>query len=101
MATYQADHVAFARFMKSHEIGQHLKDEAERLAVHLRENAPKQTGAYASNFKVATGLDILRRDRRAAWVYNDSDYATVLEVGSATIRNPPAPMTKALDAFRA
>jgi hypothetical protein len=101
VATYQANHVEFARFMKSDEIGQHLKNEAERLAAHLRETAPRgETGVYAGNFKVATGLDILRRDRAAAFVYNDTRYATALEVGSWNIRNPPSPMTKALNAFK-
>lgn len=104
MATYKANHVGFARLMKSDEVGQHVKNEAERLAAHLRATAPrsgtKTTDAYADNFKVETGLDILRRDRSAAFVYNDSRYATALEVGSWNIRNPPAPMTKALDAFK-
>lgn len=101
MAVYEANRVEFSRFMKSDMIGDHIKDEAERLADHLRAVAPRgETGNYAASFKVATGLDILKKDRRAAYVYNDADYATALEVGSWNIRNPPAPMTKALDAFR-
>lgn len=108
MATYKANHVEFGRFMRSDEIGQHVKNEAERLATHLRATAPKGkpegkpegVGHYASSFHVETGLDVLRQDRSAAYVYNDSRYATALEVGSWNIRNPPAPMTKALDAFK-
>lgn len=104
MAVYKANHIEFAKMMKSDMVGDHLRGEAERLAEHLRATAPRSTtskhpGNYASNFKVATGLDILKKDRRAAFVYNDSRYATALEVGSWNIRNPPAPMTKALDAF--
>ena len=101
MATYRANHYQFALFMKSDEIGQHVKNEAERLAEHLRSVAPrrKALGSYADNFKVETGLDLLKRDRSAAFVYNDSRYATVLEVGSWNIKNPPAPMTNALSAF--
>lgn len=99
MARYEANHFAFARFMKSDDVGQYMKKEAERLAAHLRATAPKQTGTYASNFKVETGLDVLRKDRSAAYVINDTRYATALEVGSWVIKNPPAPMTKALDAF--
>ena len=90
--------------MKSAMVRDYVKDEAERLAAHLRETAPrsgtKATNAYADNFKVATGLDIRKKDRAAAFVYNDTRYATALEVGSWNIRNPPMPMTKALDAFR-
>lgn len=100
MATYEADHIKFRRLMKSDEVGDHMKREAERLAAHLAGSAPHVTGAYASNFKVETGLDLMRRDRSAAFVYNDSRYATALEVGSWNIRNPPMPMTRALDAFR-
>lgn len=103
MATYKANNVEFARFMKSDEIGQHIKTEAERLAAHLRATAPRGNDPlkvrYADRFKVETGLDLLRRDRSAAFVYNDSRYATALEVGSWNIRNPPAPMTNVLDAF--
>lgn len=104
MATYRADHAQFALLMKSGDIGDLVENEAERLRAHLASTAPRSTeekpgGHYADNFKVATGLDILRKDRRAAWVYNDSRYATALEVGSWNIRNPPAPMTKALNAF--
>lgn len=99
MATYQANHYQFARLMKSSDIRDFVRFEADRFAAHLAAVAPKDTGAYASNFKVATGLDILQRDRVAAFVYNDSAYATALEVGSWTIKNPPAPMTNALDSF--
>jgi hypothetical protein len=109
MATYQADHVKFRRLMKSDEIGRHIKMEAEKLRAHLEASAPRSSDSdsdttvshYADNFKVAMGLDILKKDRVAASIYNDSPYATALEVGSWNIRNPPMPMTKALDAFRA
>lgn len=87
--------------MKSDEIASHIKLEAEKLALHLVSVAPWKTGEYATNFKVATGLDIMERDRSAAFVLNDSRYATALEVGSWNIKNPPAPMTKALSRFHA
>jgi hypothetical protein len=99
VATYKANHIEFAKFMKSDEIGRHIKDEAERLAEHLRATVKKVSGDYASSFKVESGLDVLKQDRSASFVINDSPYATALEVGSWTIRNPPAPMTKALDGF--
>lgn len=104
MATYKADHVQFGRLMKSPDIREHLRGEAEKFAAHLAASAPrtalpKPAAHYADNFKVATGFDLLKRDRVAAFVYNDTRYATALEVGSWNIRNPPAVMTKALDAF--
>lgn len=99
MATYKANHVEFAKLMKSDEVGEHVKGEAERLAAHLRATGPKRSGVYAGNFRVETGLDVLEQDRSAAYVINDTRYATVLEVGSWSIKYPPAPMTRALDAF--
>lgn len=99
MAKYRPNEFEFRRYMKSDDIGRFIKDEAERLAAHLRVTAPRQTGAYASRFRVETGLDLRRRDRSAAFVINDSDYATALEVGSWVIKNPPRPMTRVLDAF--
>lgn len=105
MARYEANHFAFARFMKSDDVGQYIKREAERLAAHLRAVAPrsntKTSGTYASNFKVETGLDVRKNARSAAFIINDTRYATALEVGSWVIKNPPAPMTKVLDAFPA
>jgi hypothetical protein len=106
MATYKANHFQFGRLMKSNGIGLLLRHEAEKLADHLRSTAPHSGGEdddadhYADHFSVRTGLDIRKRDRAAAFVVNDSRYAIILEVGSKYIRNPPAPMTKALDAFR-
>lgn len=100
MATYKANHVEFGKLMLSGGVGDLVKDEAGRLAAHLRSTAPRDTGEYASRFTVETGLDILERDRRAAFVVNDSPQATVLEVGSWNIKNPPMPMTKALDSSR-
>ena len=104
MATYRANNVEFARLMLSNMVGDHIKTEAERLRAHLQATAPRgkdpeKTSRYADNFKVETGLDILRQDRVAAFIYNDSRYATALEVGSWNIRNPPAPMTNVLSAF--
>lgn len=100
MATYKANHYQFARLMKSADIRTYLRVEAERFAAHLASSVKKVSGDYANSFKVATGFDIMRRDRVAAFVYNESRYATALEVGSWNIRNPPMPMTNALDAFR-
>jgi hypothetical protein len=105
MAIYRPNNIEFGKMMKSDMIGQYVKDEAERLAAHLRATAPRGTepksgNRYADNFRVETGLDIRKRDRSAAFVINDSRYAVVLEVGSWNIKNPPAPMTKVLDAFQ-
>lgn len=104
MAKYYPNNVEFARFIKSDEIGSFIKGQADRLAAHLRATAPRsnrpnKTDIYANHFRVETGLDVMRGDRSAAFVINDSPYATVLEVGSARITNPPQPMTKVLDAF--
>lgn len=104
MATYRANPVGFARLMKSDEIGDHVKSEAEKMAEHLRTSAnaafQHPTGTYVSNFEVETGLDVLERDRSAAFVINDTAYATVLEVGAAWMRNPPQPMTKLLSSIK-
>lgn len=100
MATYKPNRVQFGRLMKSDGVSRFVRHEAEKLAEHLRSTAPRVTGEYASNFKVSSGVDIRKRDRAAAFVINDSPYATVLEVGSARIKNPPAPLTNALRAFR-
>jgi hypothetical protein len=100
MARYRSNPVGFARYMLSPEIGDIARNGAEELAEHMRATAPRgRTGVYASNFRVKDGVDVMRHDRRAAFVLNDSDYATALEVGSWTIRNPPMPMTRALDRF--
>lgn len=100
MAEYQADHVGFARLMKSDEVGRVVQREAEYLAAHLRATAPRDTGEYASKFYVESGLDILEQDRSASFVINDSRQATALEVGSWNIRNPSMPMTKALQGIQ-
>lgn len=96
MATYQADHVGFARLMLSREIGNLVERRAQEIAAVMRAEAPRQTGLYASNFTVQTGLDVVHQTRRAAYVVNDTRYATALEVGSWSIRNPPKPMTGVL-----
>lgn len=101
MATYQANHYQFRRLMKSDEVGLYVQHEAERLADHLRSTSPIQTGEYVSQFHVESGgLDIRERDRAASFVVNDTPYAAILEAGSKTMKNPPAPMTNALDLFR-
>jgi hypothetical protein len=76
-----------------------VHEEALNLAVHLEATVKKVSGEYARHFDIETGLDVMERDRPAAFVINTSDYATVLEVGSSRIKNPPMPMTKALDSF--
>jgi hypothetical protein len=106
MATYQANHVGFARLMKSDDVSLFVRKEATKLATHLRETAPRSKKKnrnalpYAEQFEVQSGLDIRERDRAAAFVVNKARYATVLEVGNARIKNPPRPMTNALNAFR-
>lgn len=104
MATYKANHYQFGRLMKSDGVGIFVHVEAEKLANHLRATSPRSNrdgDHYADHFEVRSGgLDIRERDRAAAFVVNDSRYAAVLEVGNARIKNPPAPMTKALNAFR-
>ncbi len=106
MATYSPNNVEFARLMKSDEVGRYVRGVAERLADHLRATAPrgtrnkkKNTTRYVDNFHVESGLDVRRKDRSASFVYNDSRYATALEVGSWNIKNPPRPMTRGLDSF--
>jgi len=99
MATYSPNNVEFARLMKSDEVGRYMRGVAERLAGHLRATAPHRSGSYAAAFKVESGLDVRRKDRSASFVYNDSRYATALEVGSWNIKNPPRPMTRGLDSF--
>lgn len=101
MAVYKANRVGFARLMKSDEIGDIVKSEADKMAAHLRTTATQHfkttSGTYVSNFEVTTGMDALKQDRSAAFVANTSEYATVLEVGAAWMRNPPQPMTKLLN----
>lgn len=97
MAVYQADHVGFARLMLSDEIGDMVERKAHELAAEMRATAPRgKTGVYATRFQVDTGVDIVRGERRAAFVSNDSRQATALEVGSWNIKNPPMPMTRVL-----
>ncbi len=104
MAKYYPNNVEFARLMKSDEVGQFVRDKAEQLANHLRATAPRRTPPrtttpYWTRFHVESGLDHRKKDRSASFVYNDADYATALEVGSWVIKNPPRPMTRALDTF--
>lgn len=106
VAVYVADHVGFARLMLSDEIAATVRIKAEELAAEMRATAPRRTppqhvSPYADNFKVESGLDILKQDRGAAFVVNDSRYATALEVGSWNISNPPRPMTRVLEGHRA
>lgn len=96
MAVYVADHVGFARLMKSDEIAVVIRRKAEVIAALMRVSAPHVTGAYAANFSVESGLDVARGERGVSFIINDSDYATALEVGSWNIRNPPQPMTRVL-----
>jgi hypothetical protein len=98
MALYKANNVGVGRLMLSNRIRHHVTNEAERMADHLRTTAPRgATGNYASRFTVQSGLDDLEQDRWAAYIVNDSRQATALEVGSYNIKNPPMPMTRALN----
>jgi hypothetical protein len=99
MATYKANHREVARFLKSLMLKSAVEHEAERIADHLRATAPRGSGDddadhYADHFRVETGFDVRERDRRAAFVINDSPYASVLELGSGHVKNPPQPITR-------
>lgn len=97
MAVYVADHVGFARLMKSDEIAIAVRVKAVEIMARMRATAPRDTGAYASNFSVESGLDLVNQDRGVSFIINDSDYATALEVGSWNIKNPPRPMARVLE----
>jgi hypothetical protein len=105
MATYEPDRVGFGRMMMGDEMGDLVVNVANQLAAEMRISAPrgsepKMAGQrYADNFSVETGLDLAKEDRRAAFVVNDSRYATALEVGSWNIKNPPQPMLRTLQRF--
>ena len=81
MATYKADNVGMARYLKSKELREACRQRAEDGAKHARRIAPKVSREYASKIRVDTGFDLKKRDRVAAFIVAYAPYASVVEVG--------------------
>jgi Bacteriophage HK97-gp10, putative tail-component len=104
VAIYKADHVEFAKLMHAPKIREALHDVAVDLRDEMVSHAPvgdePKVKRYINSFHIDMGLDVRKKDRVAAFIYNDVPYASLLETGSNTNWFPPMPMTKALASMR-
>jgi hypothetical protein len=100
MARYQPDHTGFAQMMNSAMIEDFLEHRGHAAAADLKAIAPHRTGRYAASVTSSTGRDLMTGDRPAVFVIADTDYATALEVGSRTIKNPPRPLHQLLESIK-
>jgi hypothetical protein len=79
--TYKANIKGTNVLMHSKEMERHLRLEAQKGKQYAEAIAPRQTGEYASSFRVASSRSGAGRwaDRAAAYLYNDSDHAVLVE----------------------
>ena len=79
--TYKANIKGTNVLMHAKEMEQHLRLEAQKGKQYAEAIAPRRTGRYASSFRVSSSRSGAGRwaDRAAAYLYNDSDHAILVE----------------------
>lgn len=108
MARYRPNHREFAKFMNSDGPQDAAKTLAEHGADDLRRRATHHPGEdqsphYVQSIRVDVGhVGRFRGSeaRAAAFLVADVEYASLLEVGSKRIKNPPRWMTQTLNYLR-
>jgi len=102
MGRYKPNKAGFTRLATGRTVRQHMLEIGEYWAAELRASAPHVHGNYANSITVqAVIVEVKKLPRVGAQITAGVDYASVLEHGSAHVRNPPRPMTKLLDRIRA
>jgi predicted transcriptional regulator len=96
---YRPNNSSFQKLMLSDGVRDVVEKEAHRMAAYLAGIAPKDSGQYATSFKVTTGVDAHPRPpesgpRAAAFLINDAPHAKFLEYGSRTVKDPPRLLTR-------
>lgn len=78
---YEPDFAGLGKIMTSKRMEAMLKGETQRGKQYAEVIAPRDTGDYAASFRVASSSRGTGRwsDRAAAYLYNDSDHAAVVE----------------------
>lgn len=84
-ASFRPDYKGIGRILTSTQMQDEMESRANRLEAACRATAPRHTGAYASSFRVETGIREGSKPRAQAKVINDDFAATLVEWGARNV----------------
>jgi hypothetical protein len=81
-ARFRGDYKGIGQILTSEKMQNQMESRAERLESACRTSAPRNTGSYASSFRVETGIRPGAKPRAESKVINDDFAATLVEWGT-------------------
>jgi hypothetical protein len=82
-ARFKGNYKGIAQILVSKQMQREMEQRARGVETRCVSNAPRDTGAYASSFRVETGIRPGKKPRAESKVINDDEAAVYVEYGTS------------------